>query len=347
MKLRELADSLSCELDGDGEIDITGVSTLEAAVEGQLSFLTNPKYRADAEVTKASALIVPRDAPSMGRALLRCSNAYLTFARALEIFNPRVRAKPGTHSTAWIDRTAPIAPHLSLGAFSFVGANVVIESGTEVRVRCVIESGARIGRNCILHSGSVIREGVQIGADCIIQNNAVIGSDGFGYARTDEGAWYRIPQTGVVVLEAGVDAGARGAMDRATLGETRVATGTRIDNQVHIGHGCQVGPDNLLCAQVGLAGSTRTGARVILAGQVGAAGHLEIGEGVIATAQTGIPSSIEPGRHVSGSPAVDHKVWLKVSAAYSRIPDLIRSVRELERRVQHLATLVDRNGKQV
>src|SRR5262249_40008579 len=152
-----------------------------------------------------SALIVPREAPAMGRSLLRSGNAYLTFAKALDIFHPRIRPKAGTHPTAWVDPTATLAGGVSIGAFSFVGEGGVIGSGSEVRARCVIEAGASIGRDCVLHSGSVIREAVCIGDDCVIQNNAVIGSDGFGYARTDEGAWHRIPQTGVVVLEDGVD----------------------------------------------------------------------------------------------------------------------------------------------
>src|SRR5262249_27144554 len=171
MKLRDLAEPLSCVLDGDGEIEITGVNTLEAAVEGQLSFLTNPKYRAEDASTKASALIVPREAPAMGRSLLRSGNAYLAFAKALEIFHPRIRPKAGTHPTAWVDPTATLAEGVSIGAFSFVGEGVVIGSGTEVRARCVIEAGASIGRDCVLHSGSVIREAVCIGDDCVIQNN--------------------------------------------------------------------------------------------------------------------------------------------------------------------------------
>jgi UDP-3-O-[3-hydroxymyristoyl] glucosamine N-acyltransferase len=183
---------------------------------------------------------------------------------------------------------------------------------------------------------------VIVGRRCVIHSNAVLGSDGFGYARTDSGEWYRIPQTGTVVLEDEVDVGACSAIDRAALGETRIKRGTKLDNLVHIGHGCQIGPDNLICAQAGLAGSTTTGNQVILAGQVGAAGHLEIGDGVIATAQTGIPGSVEPGRHISGSPAVDHKVWLKTSAAFSRLPDLTRSVRDLERRVESIETNLKR-----
>jgi len=342
MILREIAKRLSCTLDGDGDVEITGISTLESAHSGDLSFLTNPRYKAAAQKTSASALIVSRDCPPLGPSLLRSDNPYLTFALALELFFPKKPSSSGVHPTAIVAGSARLGAGVSIGALSYVGEEVIVGSGTQIGVRCVIEDRVRLGEHCIVHSGCVVREQVQIGRGCVLQSNCVIGSDGFGYAKKEDGAWHRIPQTGTVVLEDEVDVGACVAIDRATLGETRIRRGTKIDNSVHIGHGCDVGPDNLICAQVGLAGSTRTGAQVILAGQVGAAGHLTIGDGVIATAQTGIPSSVEAGRHISGAPAVDHAVWLKSSAAYARLPELARIVRALERRMSALE--VDKEG---
>jgi UDP-3-O-[3-hydroxymyristoyl] glucosamine N-acyltransferase len=342
MKLVEIAERLSCVLEGDGNIEISGVATLESAVEGQLSFLTNPKYQNEAKKTRASAVLTGLDWPSTGRPLLRHSNPYLIFAKSLELFHPKDAAPAGVHPTAWIADNASIGNGVSVAAFAFIGDRATIEANAAIGERCVVESDARIGEESVLHAGCIVRHHVIVGRRCVIHSNAVLGSDGFGYARTDSGEWYRIPQTGTVVLEDEVDVGACSAIDRAALGETRIKRGTKLDNLVHIGHGCQIGPDNLICAQAGLAGSTTTGNQVILAGQVGAAGHLEIGDGVIATAQTGIPGSVEPGRHISGSPAVDHKVWLKTSAAFSRLPDLTRSVRDLERRVESIETNLKR-----
>ena len=336
MKLGDLAKQLSCVLEGDGNVEIVGVATLESASKGDLSFFTNRKYHAAAKTTRASAIITGLDCAQLEKPLLRHSNPYLTFARALEIFCPSSSPRPVVHPTAWVDDSARIGEGVSIGAFTFIGEGVTIGNGSVVGAHCVVESGAEIGEHCLIHSGCVVRERVRIGRRCVLQNNAVVGSDGFGYARTDEGEWYRVRQTGIVVLEDEVDVGACSTIDRATLGETRIRRGTKIDNLVHVGHGCEIGPDNLICAQAGLAGSTSTGSKVILAGQVGAAGHLQIGDGVLATAQTGIPSSIESGRHISGSPAVDHKVWLKASAAYARSPELTKLVRALERRVAEL-----------
>jgi UDP-3-O-[3-hydroxymyristoyl] glucosamine N-acyltransferase len=342
MKLGDIARLLSCTLEGDGEgIEIVGVATLEGATDGYLSFFTNPKYQAQAMATKASAVITGLETTGLERPTLRHENPYLTFARALEIFHAKRPTEHSIHPTAWIADSAVVSDGVSIGAFCYVGQKAVIRRGAQLGISCVVETGATVGEDSILHSGSIVKEGVTIGNRCVLHNNAVVGSSGFGYARTEEGRWYAIPQTGTVVLEDEVDVGACSAIDRAALGETRVGRGTKIDNQVHIGHGCSIGPDNLICAQVGLAGSTRTGEKVILAGQVGAAGHLEIGDRVIATAQAGIPGSIAADRYISGSPAVDHRVWLKASAAYSRLPEILRSLRELEHRISQLETYIN------
>lgn len=336
MKLVEVADRLSCKLEGDGSIDILGVATLESARPGDLSFLTNPKYQNDAKQTSASAILVGNDCPSMSLAVLRHDNPYLAFAKAVEIFfTPAVEIR-SIHPTAWIADSAVIGKDVFIGPFTYVGERVVLGDGVRIRARCTVQEGAKIGDRTLIHSGSVVREGVVVGRDCIIQNNAVIGSDGFGYAKQSNGEWYKIQQTGTVIVEDEVEIGAGTTIDRATLGETRIRRGTKIDNQVHIGHGCIIGPANLICAQVGLAGSTKTGTNVVLTGQVGAAGHLTIGDGAIVTPQTGIANSIEAGVIVSGSPAIDHKSWLRASAAFSRLPDIKKTVRNLETRVAAL-----------
>ena len=336
MKLVEVADRLSCTLDGDGSIEILGVATLERAGAGDLSFLTNPKYQNEAKRTAASAILVGHDCPSMSLALLRHENPYLAFARAIEIFFTPTLVDSSIHPSAWIADSATIGEGVSVGPFTFIGEGVVLGNGVRIQSRCTVEQGAEIGEHTIMHSGSVVRDRVVIGRNCIIQANAVIGSDGFGYAKQSDGIWYRIVQTGTVVIEDEVEIGACSTIDRATLGETRIKRGTKVDNQVHIGHGCVIGSDNLICAQVGLAGSTKTGNGVVLTGQVGAAGHLEIGDGTIVTPQSGIASSIEPGVIVSGSPAIDHKNWLRSSAVFSKLPDIQKAVRRLETRTTAL-----------
>lgn len=340
MKLVEVADRLSCKLEGDGSIDILGVATLEAARAGDLSFLTNPKYQNDAKHTGASAILVGPDCPPMSLALLRHDNPYLAFAKAIEIFFTEKVESPSVHPTAWVADTAIIGEGVYIGAYSYIGERVVLGDGVRIQSRCTIQEGAVLGDRTLVHSGSVVRERVVVGRNCIIQNNAVVGSDGFGFAKQSNGEWYKIVQAGTVIIEDDVEIGACTTIDRATLGETRINRGTKIDNQVHVGHGCVIGTDNLICAQVGLAGSTKTGGGVVLTGQVGAAGHLRIGDGAIATPQTGIASSVENGAIVSGSPAIDHRTWLRSSVVFSKLPDIQKTVRSLEARVSFLENVL-------
>jgi UDP-3-O-[3-hydroxymyristoyl] glucosamine N-acyltransferase len=240
------------------------------------------------------------------------------------------------HPTAWISDTARLGRNVSVGAFTYVGDDVIIEDEVTIGAHCTIYERAKIGQNTTVHSGCSIREDVIIGKRCVIQNNSVVGGDGFGYARQADGTWFKIFQAGTVVIEDDAELGACTTIDRAALGETRIQSGVKIDNLAHIGHGSSVGSDSLICAQVGLSGSTTVGKQVILAGQVGAAGHLTIGDGAIATAQAGIPNSVEPGQIIAGSPAMDKRLWLKTSALIARLPELQKTLRDLERRVREL-----------
>lgn len=336
VKLADIAKTLSCDLEGDGATEIKGVATLENASEGDLSFFTNPRYYNAAKQTRASAILVDRECPQMNVALLRHDNPYLAFATAIEMFCAQPPVRPYIHTLACIADTAVLGDGVYVGPFAYVGERAVLGNQVAIHARCTIHEDAQIGDRTLIHSGTVIRERVIIGKDCVIQNNTVVGSDGFGYARQANGEWYRIIQTGTVVIEDDVDIGACVTIDRPTLDETRIKRGTKIDNQVHIGHGCVVGVNNLLCAQVGLAGSTKTGRDVVLTGQVGVAGHLTIGDGTIVTPQSGIANSVEGGRTVSGSPAIDHNIWLRSSAAFSRLADTQRAVRSLESRISIL-----------
>ena len=341
MILMEIANELGGTIEGDEFLIISGISTLEDAKEGEITFFVNPKYFNKTKTTKASAIITGIDTPLLSKTLLRHSNPYLAFAKAIEIFYAIKPSEPFIHPTAWIADSARIGEKVSIGAYTYIGENVVIEDSVDIRTGCSIHSGATIGEKTLIHSGCVIRERVVIGKRCIVQDNAVLGSDGFGYAKQDDGTWYKILQSGTVIIGDDVEIGACTTIDRATLGETRIASGTKIDNLVQIGHGSSVGNHVLLCAQAGLAGSTRVGNRVILAGQVGVAGHLTIGDGVTATAQSGIANSIAPGEIVSGSPSVNHKNWLKGSAAFARLPQMHKAVREIGERLTRLEKLYE------
>ena len=204
---------------------------------------------------------------------------------------------------------------------------VEIGDGATLLPHCVLYPGVRAGRNLLMHAHAVVRENCTLGDDVTIQSGAVIGGDGFGFAKQPTGGWLKIPQSGSVTLEDAVEVQSNACVDRASVGETRVGAGTKIDNLVQVGHGSTIGRDTLLCAQVGLAGSTKVGNRVILAGQVGVAGHCTIGDGVIATAQSGIPGNVEAGLTVSGYPAVENRRWLKGVAAANRLPELIRNLK--------------------
>ena len=331
MKLSEIALKLDCVLKGDGEVEITRVAGIDDAAPGDLTFVSNPKYAARARTTKAGAVIVAADFPEIEAATLRSDNPYLAFARAVELFYQAPKPPREIDSTARISATAKIGDGASIGPY------VVIEDDVSIGKNCTlypfvhIYQGVRIGDDFKAYSHVSVREFCQIGNNVILQDGAKIGADGFGYAKKDDGSYYKIVQSGIVVLEDDVEVAANATVDRGTIGETRIRRGAKIDNLVQVGHASDVGENTLLCAQVGLAGSSKIGRNVILTGQVGVAGHLEIGDGVIATAQTGIPNSVEAGKVVSGYPAIENKLWLKSSALFKRLPELLKRIEALEK----------------
>jgi UDP-3-O-[3-hydroxymyristoyl] glucosamine N-acyltransferase len=337
MKIKELSAALNCEFIGEPETEITGVSPIENAKSGDLTFLSNRKYRRYLATTGASAIILEKaeDAPE-GKAAIISTAPYLTFAEAMNMLFPPLTLESGIHPSAIVAESATIGRNVSIGPYSVIGDNVTIGDNVSILAHCVIYQDARIGDGVLIHSHCVVREGCRLGDRVILQNNVVIGGDGFGYAKRGDNSWLKIRQAGIVIIEDDVEIGAGAAIDRATIGSTVVGKGTKIDNLVQIGHGSFVGQNTLLCAQVGLAGSTRVGNEVILSGQVGAAGHLEIGDRVIATAQTGIPNSVEAGKVISGYPAIDNRDWLKSSAIFAQLPKLQKEIRELKARLTKL-----------
>ncbi|HJZ65147.1 MAG TPA: UDP-3-O-(3-hydroxymyristoyl)glucosamine N-acyltransferase [Candidatus Acidoferrum sp.] len=340
MKLSDIAAKLACRLDSassaSANTEITGVAGIEEAQPGQITFFANKRYYPLLKTTKASAIFVeenvtvPRDPSATLLALLRSANPYLAFARAIELFYQPPSYDPGVHPTAVISASAKIGADAHIGPHCFVGENVVIGKNAVLHSSVSIYRGAHIGDDFFAHSHAVVREFCRIGNRVILQNGAVIGADGLGFAKKKDGTWHKIAQSGPAVLEDDVEVQANACVDRATVGETRIGHGTKIDDLVLVGHASQVGPDSMLCGQTGLAGSTTTGHSVILAGQVGSAGHIHIGDNAVVTAQTGLHADVPPNSLYSGYPAVENKLWLKSMAALNQLPELVKRVRELE-----------------
>jgi UDP-3-O-[3-hydroxymyristoyl] glucosamine N-acyltransferase len=328
MKLSEIASRLGARLEnGSPDTEISGVAGIEEAGEHQLTFIANRKYAAAARTTRASAVIVSEDFPAGSTAVLRSKNPYLAFARALEVFYQPPQYAPGVHPTAVVHSSAKIGTGAHIGPYVVIDEDVVIGDRAVILAHVVIYRGARIGKNFFAHAHAVVREHCRLGDSVLLQNGAIVGADGFGFAKDDGGKWHKIVQSGPAVLENHVEVQANACIDRASIGETHVAAGAKIDNLVQVGHGSSVGENTLLCAQVGLAGSTEVGKDVILAGQVGVAGHCKIGDGAIATAQSGIPNDVPAKAVVSGYPAVDNKLWLRCVAVFNRLPEIARVLR--------------------
>jgi UDP-3-O-[3-hydroxymyristoyl] glucosamine N-acyltransferase len=327
MKLAKLAEYLDATLHGDPSAEITRVAGIETAEPGDLTFVSNPKYAALARTTKATAILVEPTFPEVPTATLRVDNPYLAFAFAIELFYQPPVYPPTIHPTAAIASTSHIGINAHIGAYAVIGDNVVIGDNATILPHAVFYPHSRAGNNLFAHAHTIVREHCRLGDNVILQNGAIIGADGFGFARQSDGAWYKILQSGPVIIEDNVEVQANACVDRASIGETRIRAGAKIDNLVQVGHGSTVGPNTLLCAQVGLAGSTTIGKGVILAGQVGVAGHCTVGDGALATAQSGIPGDVPPGKVVSGYPAIDNRQWLRSVALINRLPELLREMK--------------------
>ncbi len=329
MKLAEIASALGTTLEnGDPETEISGVAGIEEAGAGQITFVANPKYAPAAKTTSASAVIVAEEFPAISTGMLRSKNPYLAFAKAINLFYRSPSYEAGVHPTAVIAPTARIGEKAHIAAYVVVDEDVEIGNDAVLLPHVVIYRGARIGKNFFAHAHAVVREYCTLGDNVILQNGAVVGCDGFGFARNGD-HWEKIPQSGPTVLESDVEVQANSCVDRASIGETRIGRGVKIDNLAQVGHGSTVAEHTLLCSQVGLAGSTVVGKNVILAGQVGVAGHCNIGDGVIVTAQSGTHGDIPAGAMVSGSPAFDHKEWLRAVGIFNKLPELAKAVRSI------------------
>ncbi|TVP69567.1 MAG: UDP-3-O-(3-hydroxymyristoyl)glucosamine N-acyltransferase [Leptolyngbya sp. LCM1.Bin17] len=337
----EIGITAASSLDGNPGHDpnITGVAAVDQATAGTLSYIEGDKFAQFVGTTGASALILPQNptlqaqATERGIAWLSTADPRLGFARAIGLFYTPFRPASGIHPTAVIDPSATYGENVSIGANVVIQAGVHVGNEVCIHPNVVIYPGVRVGDRTVLHANCVIHERAQIGADCTIHSGAAIGAEGFGFVPTAEG-WEKMEQSGIVVIEDGVRVGCNTTIDRPAVGTTRVGRGTKLDNLVHIAHGCQVGEAVVMAGQVGMAGGVTVGNRVILAGQVGIANQATIGDGAIATAKTGIHNDIAPGEIVTGTPALPHKVFLKASAVYRRLPEMYKTLQRIQKQLQ-------------
>jgi len=310
---------------------VRGIAPLEEAGPGQVAFLSNPRYLRLARETKASALIVREPLAGAACAFLLSPNPYDSFARAVEVFHPPVRHAAGISPLACVDPGASIGRDASIGPFAVVEKGATVGDRSSLYSGVYIGMGAAVGEDCVLYPRVVLYEGVRVGNRAILHAGCVIGSDGFGFAPSSRG-FRKIPQVGTVEIGDDVEIGANSAIDRAAMGVTRIGRGTKLDNMVHVGHNVAIGIDTVIAAQTGISGSCRIGSRVMVGGQAGFAGHIEVGDGVMLGGQTGVASSIDASETSawSGTPAMPHRTWLKMSTLLPKLPELFRRVRKLE-----------------
>lgn len=338
MTVSDIARKLDAELVGDGATVVRGVAGVRDAAAGEIAFVSQARYAADAASTAASALIVGRDwsAPAPCP-LLKVDKPDRAFAEVARWFAPADPAyPPGIHPSA------VVSPSARIGEGVHVGPLAVIESGAEIGARsiigaqCYVGHGVRIGDDCRLFPQVSIREYCRIGNRVWLHNGTVIGSDGFGYDVNKDGTRTKQPQIGIVVIDDDVEIGANVTVDRARFGKTRIGKGVKIDNLVQIAHNVVIGDHAVLVAQVGIAGSTHIGAKAILAGQSGVAGHLTVGAGAIIGAQAGVTKDVPPGAYVIGFPATPQKEAARQHGAVARLPELRERLLALEKRLQAL-----------
>ncbi|MBI1847283.1 MAG: UDP-3-O-(3-hydroxymyristoyl)glucosamine N-acyltransferase [Candidatus Rokubacteria bacterium] len=333
--LGQLAEALQATLDGDPTVVVTGVAPLEAAGPEHVSFLTDPRYRAAAQASRAAAILVSHDVEDLGRVTLRCKAPRESLIDLLTLFHPPAMVPPGIDPRAVVAAEARVHPTASVGPFAVVGPGAVIGARARLHALVSVAPGAEIGADSVLYEHVVVRERVRVGRRVIVHPGAVIGADGFGFV-ADTGRPRKIPQVGGVLIEDDVEIGANTCIDRGTLGDTVIRAGVKLDNLVQIGHNVEVGENALMAAQVGISGSSRIGRGAVLGGQVGVGDHLTVGDGARVGAQSGVAQDVPPGEKQFGYPARPTIQALRIFHAEEQLPALLRRVRALERRVAEL-----------
>lgn len=331
ISVAELAARLGRACEGDGTVRLSGVGSLESAGPSDLTFVRSKRYAERLISSSAGAVILPEDVDAAGRPAIRSPDPGLDFARAAAQLVPELRPEPGIDPSAVVSPEARVDPGAHVGALAVVGARARVGAGSVLHPHSVVYPDACVGADCTLHAGAIVREGCVLGDRVVLQPGAVIGGDGFGYAMNERGVFEKVPQLGRVLVEDDVEIGANTTVDRATLGETRLGEGVKIDNLVMVGHNCEVGEGSMIVAQSGLSGSTVVGRRALLMAQTGTGGHLRIGDGVFVGARGGIRHDVPQGRRVFGYPALEERAWHRAMAALSRLPEALRRLRRVER----------------
>jgi UDP-3-O-[3-hydroxymyristoyl] glucosamine N-acyltransferase len=352
MTVHEIAEKIQADIIGNGGISIHSVGKIEEAGAGQISFIANPKYLKYLAVTNASAVIISNTVPGDSvpkrqemPVLLRTADAYTAFLHVLQLFNPPSQIiPPGVHATAVVAKNTRISNEVRIGAHVVIGENCSIGSETVIAHGTVIGDNVDVGEKTILYPNITIREGCKIGSRVIIHSGTVVGSDGFGFAPGKDGRYSKIPQTGIVVIEDDVEIGSNCSLDRATLGETRICKGAKLDNLIQVAHNVVIGENTVIAAQTGIAGSTKIGKQCILAGQVGIVGHIEITDNVIIGGQSGIPKSLtKPGKYF-GYPVKEHSRALRIEAVIRQLPELLKEIENLKKDVAELKKTKEATG---
>lgn len=333
--LKDLAEYLDGRVIGDEQARVSGIASLDDAKEGEITFLANPKYAAKVASTRATAVILPPGGDGHGKNVIEVKNPYLAFAKLLTLFYVQPFRACGVMPGAFVGANVSMGPEVTIHPGASVADGVKLGNRVTIHPGVVLYEGVEVGDDVTLHANVTVREGCRIGNRVTIHSGTVIGSDGFGYAPDGRG-WYKIPQIGIVVIEDDVEIGANAAIDRAALDVTLIRRGTKIDNLVQIAHNCVIGENCMIVSQVGISGSTRLGEHVTLAGQVGVAGHLEIGDNVMVGAKSGVPGNLPANGMYSGIPVIPHREWLRAMGTVPKLPELRKTLGELEKRVQEL-----------
>lgn len=331
--LRQLAEWVDGEVEGDGDLPITDARPVGEACPGDITFAADDRHLDQFHHSHAAAAFVPATAKANGKPVIRVHDPLTAFANAFQRFRPRaIEDAPGIHPSSVIHPTAVIGPGARIAAFAVVGAGTVIGSGCRLHAGVVIGARCRLGDDVTLHPHAVLYDGSVIGHGVVIHAHAVIGADGFGYRGAD-GQHVKVPQLGHVEIGDDVEIGAGSAIDRGTFGATRIGDGTKIDNLVHIAHNCTIGKRNIVLAQAGIAGSCRTGDQVIIAGQAGLRDHLTIGARSVVGPQAGVSKDVPEDDWVMGTPAANIRDWKLACAGYFKLPEIRKTLRRV---VKHL-----------
>jgi UDP-3-O-[3-hydroxymyristoyl] glucosamine N-acyltransferase len=344
-RLKELAEWVDGTVVGDGEIEISGVAAIEEARAGEITFIANPKYLPKLGQTNASAVIVSKEVTQAEKPLLCVTNPYLAFAKILTLFSHKPYQPKGIDSNVWISSTAQLGKDLTLYPFVYIGDRCSIGDRVTLYPGVYVGEDSSIGEDSVLHSNVSIYSGTIIGKRVILHSGVVVGSDGFAYVKEGKRN-VKIPQIGKVEIEDDVEIGANTTVDRATFGKTIIRRGVKIDNLVQVAHNVTIGEDSILCAQVGISGSTKIGSNVTLAGQVGVVDHTEIGDNVMVGAQAGVTHRLPPNQGYVGSPAMPHREFLRVNAVFSKLPEMRKILIDVEKRLKKIEEALSSKRKE-